>query len=148
MRALLALLAAAAVGAAEFALTVTPGGDLVVETSIAGQACLALVDTGASHSVLDRGFVQAQRIRTRRVKGTTRTVDAVTQGVDLVDQDLAISGPGVGWRSFTVIDLGLANRGAERPVVAILGLDWLRDAQAVIDLPALRLRTREPAAVE
>ena len=141
MRFLALLLAILALPAAEHRLEWTTDQELVVRVTLDGRACLLLVDTGATHSVLDKAFCQRQGMVLKAVAGSTVSVTGTTQGVEVVATPPLIVGAGAGWRDFTAIDLALRNREAAEPIVGILGADYLRWAGAVIDLPHTKLIT-------
>lgn len=141
MRFVVLLLIAAFVGAAEHRLEWTTDRELVVRATLDGHACLLLIDTGATHSVLDKGWCRRQGMALKAVAGSTTTVSGTTSGVELVATPPLIVGAGAGWTDFTAVDLAQRNHGAAEPIVGILGADYLRWAGAVLDFPRLKLTT-------
>lgn len=141
MRSILLLLIAAIAVSAEHRLEWTADRELVVRATLDGRACLLLIDTGATHSVLDKGWCQRQGMALKAVAGTTTTVSGTTRGVELVATPPLIVGAGAGWTDFTAVDLAQRNRDAAEPIVGILGADYLRWAGAVLDFPRLKLTT-------
>jgi hypothetical protein len=142
MRSAVLLLLAAIAAGAEHRLEWTADQELVVRATLDGRPCLLLLDTGATHSVLDRAFCRQQGMALKRVAGSTTTVTATTQGIEVVATPPLIVGAGAGWTDFTVVDLALRNRGAAEPIVGLLGADYLRWAGAVLDFPKLTLTTQ------
>jgi len=141
MRFLVLLLVAALGSAAEHRLEWTTDHELVVHATLDGRACLLLIDTGATHSVLDKAFCVRQGMALKSVAGSTTTVSGTTRGVELVATPPRIVGAGAGWTDFTAVDLAQRNHDAAEPIVGILGADYLRWSGAVLDFPNLKLTT-------
>lgn len=141
MRFVTLLLIASLASAAEHRLEWTTDRELVVHATLDGRHCLLLIDTGATHSVLDKGWCQRSGMVLKAVAGSTTTVSGTTRGVELVATPPLIVGAGAGWTDFTAVDLAQRNHGAAEPIVGILGADYLRWAGAVLDFPKLKLTT-------
>ena len=141
MRLLILLLIASIVASAEHRLEWTADRELVVHATLDGRVCLLLIDTGATHSVLDKAFCRKQGMALKAVAGSTTTVSGTTSGVELVATPPVIVGAGAGWTDFTAVDLAQRNQGAAEPIVGILGADYLRWSGAVLDFPRLKLTT-------
>ncbi|MBA3848083.1 MAG: aspartyl protease family protein [Planctomycetes bacterium] len=129
LRTVVMLAFTAAIAGVEQPMTWTAAGELVMPIDIAGEPALVIIDSGATHSVLDAGFCKRSGIRTRTVRGTTTTIDGERQGVRMAVDPPAIAG----WREFTVIDLSVRGGDAGAAVVGILGLDYLRASKATLD---------------
>ncbi len=141
MRFVVLMLTASLASAAEYRLEWTTEHELVVHATLDGRVCLLLVDTGATHSVLDKGWCQRRGMALKAVAGSTVSVTGTTQGIELVATPPLIVGAGAGWTDFTAIDLAQRNHGAAEPIVGILGADYLRWAGSVLEFPRLRLTT-------
>ncbi|HYE06744.1 MAG TPA: retropepsin-like aspartic protease [Planctomycetota bacterium] len=141
MRTVILLAFIAAVSAVEQPMTWTAAGELVMAVDIGGKPALMIIDSGATHSVLDAAFCERGKIRTRAVRGTTTTIDGERQGVRMAVDPPAIAG----WREFTVIDLSVRGGDDGAAVVGILGLDYLRAAKATLDFGKGVIALPDPA---
>ena len=74
MRFVVLLLIASLASAAEQRLEWTTDRELVVHATLDGRVCLLLIDTGATHSVLDKAFCRKQGMALKAVAGSTTTV--------------------------------------------------------------------------
>lgn len=117
-------------------LTVVPqNGMALVEASVDGTSCTLLVDTGASHTTLDLGFV------------TNALKDVALQDVELVGRTNVATPPkfvatktlAVGEATFATeglmaLDLGHLHQAVGRKVDGILGMNHLRAKRCVLSL--------------
>lgn len=118
------------------ALNVVSGNNMpLVEATVEGVPCTLLVDTGASHTTLDLGFVTNSlpkvELQTVELMGTTN--------VRTLPKFVAVTNFTIGTESFAVegmmaIDLKHLSQGVGRKVDGILGMNHLRMKPCVISL--------------
>lgn len=131
--ALLAFCALSRAYSDEFPIVYTNDGEPVVATRIDGQQAWLLLDTGSSTTVFDQKFCAEQRFATKRIAGTTYGIYGKREGIDVLADPPDIDGFGHGCSAITVVDLGMRNTDAKVRIVGIIGLDYLKARNAVLD---------------
>lgn len=122
----------------------------VIQVMVSGQLVLALIDSGAQYSVLDKAL--AERLTTAGHIGKTFDMPMLAYGVGGQAQvgrgttlSLDIDGVKVPSLRTAILDLGPLAREADGPGVGvIIGRDLLREAVVEMDLPRRRVRFLDP----
>ncbi|MFC0634321.1 aspartyl protease family protein [Brevundimonas balnearis] len=119
----------------------------IVAASLAGRSVMALVDSGAQYSVIDRALVAELNL------GDTFSIPFLAYGVGGGSQvgrgvsvDVAVGGVALQGLRTAILDLGplAAAEGLSTPL--ILGQDVLQRADLWLDLPGRRLAFASPGA--
>jgi hypothetical protein len=123
------------------------GTRLFLPVVINGHPAVAMLDSGASATVLDRRFaaslgLKSQGDLTGQGAGGS-TAYGVVHGVDLTLGDLTLRGS-----TAVAIDLSAVERQIGHPLTVILGGELFRDAVVDIDFQGHRLAFRDPAAYQ
>ena len=122
----------------------------VIRVMVAGQPVLALIDSGAQYSVIDKAL--AERLTTAGHIGKTFDMPMLAYGVGGQAQVgrgttllLEMAGLKVPALRTAILDLGPLARDADGPgVELIIGRDLLREAVVEMDLPRRRVRFLDP----
>jgi len=127
-------------GEAGHELLTSPRGHPYVELNWPGVSGLACWDTGASATVVDRGFWLGHP-ELFESAGTSSGTDA--QGEQAETPLLRMAGPVIGQRAFgshkvVVVDLSAVNSTLDYPMDLILGYPTIRQADWLFDFPARR----------
>lgn len=111
-----------------------------VKVEVGMASAMAVWDTGASITVVDRSFVERNPERFVQA-GTSRGTDS--SGATVETQMFTMSGAVLGGRTFAphrvaVVDLSRVNATIEIPMDMILGYNVLRQAEWLMDFPGRR----------
>jgi hypothetical protein len=140
--AFLVLICAAAAGQ-DYDIVFTEDGEPVVETRIDGGKVWLLVDTGSTATVFDKKFCEANGWRTRKMAGATYGIHLKQEGIEALEKIPTITGFGNGCADVIVVDLAMRNRGAKLKVVGIIGADYLKKRDAVLDFKNNRINLKD-----
>lgn len=119
------------------ALNLDGGFHLRIGAEVNGQTVLAILDTGAARTVLDRNFATQIGAALRpgfRVSGMTASVDgALAEGVTVKIGSMTVSGI-----SAAVLDLSELERAGGGPIAVVLGREFFEHSLVELDLPNRR----------
>lgn len=126
-------------------------GHFVVDGSAGGTSFALIVDTGATHTILDRQRARRFRLALREERGRATGLGGADQAVaTAVLREVTLGPLHLDSLPVSVLDLAHVNqtlRGAGAGVVdGIIGADLLMRGQAVIDYATTRLYLRDGAA--
>jgi predicted aspartyl protease len=113
-------------------------GNLQIEIMLGKKKAYALVDTGATGSVLDRGYARKHRYRLRKLKGKgggvgNNKMELYRARIDhLCIHDFELTDLPVIAIDLSHVNEALENKG-NHPVAFVIGADLLREYHGIID---------------
>lgn len=123
------------------------GTRIFIPIVVNGHPTIAMLDSGASATVLDRRFAASLGLESQGTLtgqgGGGATAYGVVHGVDLKLGDLALNGG-----TAVAIDLTAVERQIGHPMPVILGGELFRDAVVELDFQGHRLAFRDPASFQ
>ena len=121
-----------------FLASAQPENRLVMQIAVAGSVCDALIDTGATTSMVSAHWLQDQSIeylQDHSVSISGFGAGNVLRVVGQVELSITLSGIAVPWQMFTVVDAGRSGA-----VALILAEDFLQYNNMTVDVANGRLR--------
>ena len=115
------------------------GTRIFFEGRINGQSAWMMLDSGASSTVLNRGFAERIGIRQGRAI-TARGIGGTEQGSVAEGVSIEVGPLHIGGTNLLVLDLGPTERQIGRPIDVILGMEAFRAGILDIDFPGRRIR--------
>lgn len=125
-----------------FEINVNEKAPITIDIKIGGKDCIAIIDTGSNISICDSEFVIVNKIPHGEIKQSNISVVSQHSQETSSPFDTTISFKDYKWRyysfkgkSMNIKHLQEAMKNMiKKPLVAIVGTDWLKEHNAVIDI--------------